>query len=145
MTDRPLPAWAYAIAGSLAAVIGLVAVLWFGQRGDGAPEAGSRTSAAAPGEGGPAAVTGSLPGALAPAAQGLPAPGASATPSPAQVHEMFAAAVQKAREAPAVAPPPGIAKAKSLEEAFQAMQAAQPAPPNPGAAAAAKNPFGAVR
>jgi hypothetical protein len=144
MTDRPLPAWAYAIAGSLAAVIGLVAVLWFGQRGDGAPEAGSRTSAAAP-AGGAAAVTDSLPGALAPAAQGLPAPEASPTPSPAQVHEMFAAAVQKAREAPAVAPPPGIAKAKSLEEAFPAMQAAQPAPPNPGAAAAAQNPFGAVR
>jgi len=143
MTDRAVPAWRYAIAGSLAAAIGLAAMLWFGQRGDGAPGAGTRASAAVPVERAATVVTDPPAGAFAPAAQALPAP--SAPPSPAQVHEMFTAAVRKAREAPAATPLPGIAKARSFEEAFQAMRAAEPAPPSPGAGAAAQSPFGALR
>jgi hypothetical protein len=137
------PAWRYAVAGALAAVIAAGTVVWRTQT---APR-----DAGGPGAG-PASATGGMrpPATIAPGGEG-PVAGphsaaalASAPATPSQVHEMFVQAVLKAREAPPV-PPPGIAQARSFDEAFEAMRAAQPEPAVEQPRPAPINPFGAVR
>jgi len=148
MNGRPVqPAWRYAIAGTAAAAIGLGGMVWLDGTGDGsgghARSAAQAAGAAAP----PREPSGVID--QRPAESALAMPPAEAAmrtpPSPAEVHQIFAAAVRKAQEEPKAPAPPGIARAKTFEEAFEAMRAAEPAPVSPTAGAAVLNPFGAPR
>lgn len=85
------------------------------------------------------------PAAAGDAAQAAgPAPlSAASAAANADPHTLFMEAVKAARERPPPAPPPAIAKAKTLPEAFAAMQAAQREADknNPPPGTAALNPF----
>jgi hypothetical protein len=145
MSGRPVqPAWRYAVAGSVAAAIGLGAALWLVRPDDRLRDAAQGVGAAGSGR---APVGVSDPRATESSSAALPpsAPAMSEAPSPTQVHQMFVAAVRKAQEAPQPPAPPGIARAKTFEEAFEAMRAAEPPPVSPTAGAEVRNPFGARR
>jgi hypothetical protein len=138
------PAWRYAAAGSVAAVIVFGATVWLGASRDRAVGTTEATSAAPPGSATAPAVETRAPASASSVAAEPAVP--AVPPTSAEVHEMFLAAVRKAREAPRPPPPPGIARAKSFEEAFEAMRAAEPPPPAaPIDSAATQSPFGVRR
>lgn len=86
----------------------------------------------AQGEGQPAAFATGAPAAAEAGPPGAPAAGGD----PAA---LFVAAIQAASQVPQPLPPPGVANARSLPEAFEAMRAAQG---EPRSATAGVSPFG---
>jgi len=122
------------LAGVLAAGLGVAVVLWW-PAPEGLPQ---RAAAVKP-------VPAAVPAAPAPAVPVAQQPDPPAmpqlrVPAGAKGQDPLAAALQAAREAPQAPPPPAIAKARTLEEAFAAMQAAQG---NVPAVPAGTSPFAA--